>query len=109
MSSAEQKAPQTIGDDFDEFPEKWVPITDLSAFCGDEINLDKTEWDCLDFSACRDEKWYAERYPGFPPEVIEILAHCDGTNMRPQHEKNEWEKRRSVEKELKEKLTIRWD
>jgi hypothetical protein len=37
------------------------------------------------------------------------LVHCDGTNLRKDCEKNEWEKRQALEKELKDKLIVKFD
>ena len=109
MKQKPDEKPQVIKDDLDENPEQWKPITDLSMFGSDENGMDKTNWDSLDYSCARDENWYRERFGGFGEEIIKILAHCDGTNKRPENEKNEWEKRQALEQELKEKLTIKFD
>ena len=109
MEQKTEQPQQLIEDDFDENPEQWKPITDLSMFGSDENGMDNTNWDALDFSCARDENWYKERFGGFSDEIIKILVHCDGTNKRPDNEKNEWDKRQELEQELKDKLTIRFD
>lgn len=109
MTEQVEKVEQVIEDDFDEHPDNWHPISDLSLFIAKEDSLDKTDWDAFDYSCSRDENWYKERFPGFSDEILEILAHCDGTNRRPENQKNEWEKRQDLEQELKEKLTIHFD
>lgn len=110
MDKKEEQVKEVIEDDLDENPDKWTPISDLSKFgSSDDYSLDKTNWDALDYSCSRDENWYKKKFPGFSDEIIKILAHCDGTNRRPDNEKNEWDKRQELEKELKERLTIRFD
>jgi hypothetical protein len=100
---------QVINDDFETNPEKWHPITDLSMFEANETSLDNTDWDAFDYSCARDENWYRSKFPGFDEEICKILAHCDGTNRRPENEKNIWEKRNALEEELKQKLTVDFD
>jgi hypothetical protein len=107
--NTEKSIEQVIDDDFDENPDKWQPINDLSMFIAKDETMDKTNWDAFDYSCSRDEDWYKKRFPGFSDEILQILAHCDGTNKRPDNEKNEWEKRQQLEHELKEKLTVRFD
>ena len=109
MEQKTDEKPQVIKDDLDEKPEQWKPLSDLSNFGSNVDDLDKTNWDSLDYSCSRDENWYRERFGGFSEEIIKILAHCDGTNKRPENEKNEWEKRQALEQELKEKLTVKFD
>ena len=109
MEQKPDEKPQVIKDDLDEKPEQWKPLSDLSKFGSDENGMDNTNWDSLDYSCARDENWYRERFGGFSEEIIKILAHCDGTNKRPENEKNEWEKRQALEQELKEKLTVKFD
>ena len=91
---------------------------ELSMFGTSHESMDKTNWDALDYSCCRDESWYRKHFPGFDEEIIRILVHCDGTNVgnasatnacHGTNVQNEWEKRQALEKELKEKLTVTFD
>ena len=81
----------------------------LSSFGSSSESMDKTNWNALDYSCCRDEAWYSKHFPGFDEEIIKILVHCDGTNSRKDCEKNEWEKRQALKKELKDKLIVKFD
>ncbi len=109
MTDTKKVIEQVIEDDFEDAPQHWTPLNDLSMFIAKDETMDKTDWDSFDYSCGRDETWYASKFPGFSDEIIKILAHCDGTNKRPENEKNEWEKRQELENELKEKLTINFD
>jgi hypothetical protein len=95
-------------DDDDDSPQDWHPITDFSNF-GSDTTMDKTDFDKLDYNQPRDANWYKQKFPGFPNEVIEILAHCDGSNNATSDgQPNEYTKRRNLEEELKTRLASRF-
>ena len=84
---------------------------DLSMFSGNGkgIDLDKTDWGKIDYGQARDEEWYASKFPGFPPDIITILAQCDGTCPRPEGKKNTWETRVDLAEEIKNRLFVKFD
>tara|TARA_R110000822_G_scaffold71270_6_gene171964 strand:+ start:1411 stop:1689 length:279 start_codon:yes stop_codon:yes gene_type:complete len=85
---------------------------DLSMFSGNGkgIDLDKTDWDKIDYGQARGEDWYAKKFPGFPPDIIAILAQCDGTcPPKAEGKKNTWETRTDLAEELRNRLTIKFD
>ena len=102
---------QVIEDDLKTNPDKWTPVSNeyLKCFGSNEIELDETEWNKMDYAIGRDEDYYKARFPKFSDEIISILAQCDGTNRRPDDKPNEWEKRRALEKEINERLIINFD
>ena len=51
---------------------------ELSMFGTSHESMDKTDWNALDYTCCRDESWYRKHFPGFDEEIIRILVHCDG-------------------------------
>lgn len=82
--------------------DRWVPIQDLSLFCGDEgVDLDKTKWDALDYADPRGFDWYKERFPGFPDDIIEILAKCDGTCTGGDDKRNVWDNKQAINGSIK--------
>jgi hypothetical protein len=100
---------QEAVDDVDWGPER--PLNDLSKFCGDgRIDLDKTDWASLDYNQGRDVEWYRKKFPGFDDDVLEILAKCDGTAPPEKDNKNQWERRQSLNAEIqKQRKTINFD
>lgn len=100
-----------IEDTFETNPEQWAPLTDLSMF-GSSESMDKTDFNALDYSVMRDEDWYKKKFPGFPDEIIEILACCDGTHVN-EGKKNNFDKKNELDDELKaelkKRLTVSFD
>jgi hypothetical protein len=45
---------------------------DILMFGSSHESMDKTDWNALDYSCCRDESWYRKHLPGFDEEVIRI-------------------------------------
>mgnify|MGYP000397766910 FL=1 len=110
----EPQQKQLIEDDLEENPEKWnaVPASMLGMFGTNDNTdaVDKTNWDALDYSTGRDINWYRKRFGGFGEDVLEILAHCDGTNTKKDSNgKNHYERKEDLEEELKKKLTVSFD
>lgn len=91
----------------------WTPCENLDMFMGNQgIDLDKTDWDALDYANKRDYDWYKKKFPGFPDEILEILVKCDGMYEDPEQKQNTWEARRSLNNEIstrKEKHIINFD
>lgn len=114
MTTKEEEPKQLIDDDLKEHPEKWNPITEsMLGMFGTNDNTDatdKTDWDALDYSVGRDIEWYRKRFGGFGDDVLEILAHCDGTNnRRDETGKNHYDKKEDLAEELKKRLTVNFD
>ena len=85
----------------DENAGPWVPLDNVDMFCGDgSIDLDKTNWNQLDYAVKRDHDWYTKKFPGFPEEIIDILVKCDGSYEDPKEKQNIWEKRRELNKSI---------
>lgn len=92
----------------------WTPVSEEyleEMFCGDKgVDLDKTNWDALDYNAPRDHDWYAQKFPGFPDEIIDILVKCDGMYVPEKDKNNTWEQRQNLNKEItKEKYIVNFD
>ncbi len=92
--------------------EEWgpaKPLDDVSAFCGSGgIDLDKTDWNSLDYNQGRDIEWYRRKFPGFDDDILEILAKCDGTAQAPDDKGNFWEQRQRLKADIKSR-TVNFD
>ena len=106
------KTVQMIDDDLDENPEAWQPISEdaLKGFGTSDDSRDNTNWEALDYGQPRGVEWYRQRFGGFGDDILEILAHCDGTNPHKDGDgHNHYDNKELLAEELRKKLTVTFD